>query len=78
MNRMRPGSAGEAGRNHCPALAPGNQPYSSLCQFGTGFVTKNDACPTKFGKSGVNRCRRCECSLESEPMNGVALSRIYD
>jgi hypothetical protein len=49
-----------------------------LCQFGTGFVTKNDACPTKNGKSGVNRCRRCECSLKSEPMNGVALSRIYD
>ena len=24
MNRMRPGSAGEAGRNHCPAPAPGN------------------------------------------------------
>jgi YD repeat-containing protein len=46
--------------------------------FGTGFVTKNDACPTKTGKSGVNRCRRCECSLESEPMNGVALSRFYD
>ena len=78
MNRMRPGSAGNAGGNHCPAPPPGNQIHSNLCQFGTGFVTKNDACPTKNGKSGVIRCRRCECSLESEPMNGEALSRIYD
>ncbi|MGB5511135.1 MAG: hypothetical protein WBM87_05450, partial [Woeseiaceae bacterium] len=61
-----------------PASPPGSRTNSNLCQFGTGFVTKNDACPTKYGKSGVNRCRRCECSLESKPMNGAACSKIYD
>jgi hypothetical protein len=78
MNRMRPGSAGEAGRNHCPAPPPGNQIHSDLCQFGTGFVTRNDACPTKNGKSGGNRCRRCECSLESEPKNGAASQQKFE
>lgn len=30
------------------------------------------------GKSGVNRCRRFECSLESKPMTGAASSWTYD